>query len=83
MVVAYVLFFLAGVGFGYAALGAWRWAPLAFPVLLALVAVLQEGLDATLLLRLLAALVVTALGVVAGMLLDRGEPPRVAQPGWR
>ena len=37
-VVAYVLFFLAGLGFGYAAMGGWKWLPLVFPLLLALFA---------------------------------------------
>ncbi len=71
MVVAYVLFFLAGLAFGYAASGLARWAPLALPLLLALIAALQEGLDGGMLLRLLAALVLTAGGVVLGMALDR------------
>ena len=31
---AYLLFFLAGLGFGYAASGRWKWVPLAFPLLL-------------------------------------------------
>jgi hypothetical protein len=82
-VVAYVLFFIAGLGFGFAAAGRWKWLPLAFPLSLALVAALQEGVDGALLLRLALALVVTALGVVLGRLLDHGEPRRVAEPGWR
>ena len=73
MVVAYVLFFLAGVGFGYAAPGRWVWLPLAFPLFLALVTALKEGVDGTLLLRLALALVVTAAGVLLGALLDRRE----------
>jgi len=83
MVVAYVLFFLAGLGFGFAAAGVWKWLPLAFPILLALVAALQEGIDGAWLARLGVALLVTAVGVLLGSRLDRGEPPRVAQPGWR
>lgn len=83
MVIAFALFFIAGLGFGFAAAGVWKWLPLAFPLLLALIAALQEGVDGTWLLRLVVALVVTAAGVVVGRLLDRGEPRRVAQPGWR
>jgi hypothetical protein len=81
--VAYLLFLLAGLGFGYAATGGWKWLPLAFPLLLALATVLQDGIDGELILRLLVALLVTAAGVVGGRMLDRGEPPRRAQPGWR
>jgi hypothetical protein len=83
MVVAFVLFFIAGLGFGFAAAGVWKWLPLAFPLVLALVAALQEGVDGALVLRLVIALVVTGAGVVVGRLLDRGEPRRVAEPGWR
>jgi hypothetical protein len=83
MVVAYVLFFVAGLGFGYAAPGRWRWLPMAFPLLLALVTVLKEGGDGVLLVRLLIALVVTAVGVIAGVMLAPQEQPRRAEPGWR
>jgi hypothetical protein len=78
MVVAYVIFFLAGVGFGYAAEGLWRWLPFAFPLLLALITALNEGVDGTLLLRLAIALAVTGLGVLAGMALDRPRRARYA-----
>ena len=79
----YLIFLLAGVGFGYAAAGRWKWLPLIFPLLLALAAALSEGVDGTLILRLAIALVVTAAGVLLGMLLDPGEEPQRAQPGWR
>jgi hypothetical protein len=82
-VIAYLLFFLAGLGFGYAAAGIWKWLPLAFPLLLALAAAFQEGIDGTLLLRLGVALLVTAAGVWLGMVLDPGEQPGRAEPGWR
>ena len=83
MIVAFVLFFLAGLGFGYAAAGRWKWLPIAFPLLLALVTVLKEGGDGVLVVRLVIALVVTAAGVVAGMMLAPEEQPRRAEPGWR
>jgi hypothetical protein len=84
MVVSYVLFFIAGLGFGYAALGAWRWLPLALPLLLALFTALQDGVDGVLLVRLLIALIVTVVGVIAGTLLGGGDEPRERpQPGWR
>ena len=82
-VVAYLLFFLAGLGFGYAAIGVWKWLPLAFPLLLALAAAAGEGVDGTMLLRLAVALLITAAGVVLGMLMAPEEQPRRAEPGWR
>jgi len=81
--VPYLIFFLAGLGFGYAAAGHTKWVPLIFPLLLALIAALSEGVDGTLIVRLAIALVVTAAGVLLGMLLDPGEEPQRAQPGWR
>jgi 4-amino-4-deoxy-L-arabinose transferase-like glycosyltransferase len=83
MVVSYVLFFIAGLGFGYAALGRWKWLPLVLPLLLALYTLLRDGADGTFLVRLVIALLVTAAGVLAGSMLDRGEPQRRAEPGWR
>jgi hypothetical protein len=82
-VVAYVLFFLAGLGFGYAAIGVWKWLPLAFPLLLALAAAASEGIDGTMLLRLALALFITAIGVVLGIMRAPEEQPRRAEPGWR
>jgi hypothetical protein len=73
VVVSFVLFFLAGVAFGFAAFGMWKWLPLAFPLVLALMTALSEGIDGTLILRLLVALVVTVVGVLLGVLLDRRE----------
>jgi fatty acid desaturase len=69
-IVAYLLFFLAGVGFGFAAPGRLKWLPLLFPVVLAVGAAVRSGVDAAMLLRLVLALVVTALGVVLGRTLD-------------
>jgi hypothetical protein len=83
MIVAFVLFFLAGLGFGYAAAGRWKWLPVAFPLLLALVTVLKDGGDGVLVVRLVIALVVTAGGVLGGMMLAPEEQPRRAEPGWR
>jgi hypothetical protein len=83
MVVSFVLFFFAGLGFGYAAAGRWRWLPIAFPVVLALFTVLQDGADGVLVVRLLIALIVTAVGVIAGTMLAPEEEPRRAEPGWR
>jgi hypothetical protein len=83
MVVAFVLFFVAGLGFGYAAPPRWRWLPVAFPLLLALLTLLREGGDGVLLVRLVIALIVTGVGVIAGAMLAPEEQPRRAEPGWR
>lgn len=82
-ITAYVLFFIAGLGFGYAAPPKWRWLPLLFPLLLGLGALVQDGIDAAILVRLLIALIITALGILAGSVIDartreRGEHPRYA-----
>ena len=82
-ITAYVLFFLAGVGFGYAAPPRWRWLPLLFPLALGIGALLRDGLDASILIRLLVALVITVLGILVGAVIDsrsraQGETPRYA-----
>jgi hypothetical protein len=69
-ITAYVLFFLAGIGFGYAAPTRWKWLPVLFPIALALGAVFLHGLDGTILVRLAIALIVTALGVFVGMMIE-------------
>jgi hypothetical protein len=77
-ILSYLVFFLAGLGFGFAAPGKWKWIPLAFPLALALAAAFQEGVDGALLIRLVVALLVTAGGVLLGALLDsrsRGSRP--------
>jgi hypothetical protein len=78
----YVLFFIAGLAFGYAASGKWKWLPLLLPLVLALGAAIQQGIDGTWILRVIIALLVTAGGVLLGALLDarggRGERPRYA-----
>jgi general stress protein CsbA len=82
VVVAYVLFFVAGLGFGYAAVGKWKWVPILVPLALALGAAVQQGVDGTWIVRLIVALLVTAGGVLLGALLDargqRGERARYA-----
>ena len=82
-ITAYVLFFLAGVGFGYAAPTRWKWLPLLFPLLLALGAVVNHGLDAAIVVRLIVALGITVVGILVGSVIDsrtsaRGEHPRYA-----
>ena len=69
-ITAYLLFFLAGVGFGYAAPPKWRWLPLLFPLALGLGALFIYGIDASILIRLLVALVITGLGILVGTMID-------------
>ena len=74
---SYVLFFLAGLGFGYAAVGLWKLLPLVFPLVLALGAFLSDGVDAGSLVKLVVAIVVILIGIGLGVVLDergaRGE----------
>jgi hypothetical protein len=82
-ITAYLLFFLAGLGFGYAAPPKWRWLPLLFPLALGSSALVTYGPDASVLLRLVLALIVTVLGILVGTVIEtrtgeRGEHPRYA-----
>jgi hypothetical protein len=76
--IPYILFFLAGLGFGYALFGIWRWLALLFPLLLALLAFSSDGVESEAVLELLVALGVTVAGTVIGTLLatreDRAQP---------
>ena len=82
-ITAYVLFFIAGLGFGYAAVGKWRWLPMLFPLVLGIFALLKYGPDASVIIRLVVALIITAVGVLLGAAIDArgresGEQPRYA-----
>ena len=82
-ITAYVLFFLAGIGFGYAAPTRWKWLPVLFPIALALGAIFIHGVDAAVVVRLTIALVVNAAGIFVGMLIEaradrQDEHPRYA-----
>lgn len=70
-VVAYILFFVAGLGFGFAAPGRYKLLPLLFPFALALGAIARDGVDGAVIVRLLVALVLTAAGIAVGRLLDQ------------
>ena len=69
-IIAYILFFLGGLAFGFAAPGKAKFLPLLFPVVLALGAMLVNGVDGAVLLRLLLALIVTLAGILLGAALD-------------
>jgi hypothetical protein len=70
-VIGYLLFFLAGLGFGYAAPGRVRFLPLVFPVILAIGAFARDGLQGEILVRLVIALGVTLIGIVLGWMIDQ------------
>jgi hypothetical protein len=69
--IAFLLFFVAGVGFGYAAPGRLKWVPLVFPLLLFGVALLTSGFGLWPIVKLLIALLLTAAGVIVGRMLDQ------------
>ena len=76
--VPYILFFLAGLGWGYALFGIWRWTALLFPLALALFAFSSDGVSSEAVLELLVALGLTTAGIVIGTILatreDRAQP---------
>jgi hypothetical protein len=78
MVLSYILFFLLGFGFGFALRGVAPFTALLIPLVLALVTILVNGSDSTVIARLIIALVITAGGVLLGMVLQRvsGEGAR-------
>ncbi len=66
VVISLTLFFLAGLAFGYALGPPTMWIPLAFPLIMALAALIVNGPSVSILLRLIVALAVTVLGVLLG-----------------
>jgi hypothetical protein len=72
-VVAYLLFFLAGLGFGFAAPGRWKWVLILFPIFLWIGAVLVNGIDSAAVIRLIVALVLTVAGILLGIMLASRE----------
>jgi hypothetical protein len=79
MVIGYVLFFVAGLGFGYAAPGRAKYVPFLFPIALALGAMFRDGVQGEIVLRLLLALIITGVGILLGRLLEeRFEPEEKA-----
>jgi hypothetical protein len=76
--VPYLLFFLAGLGWGYALPGIWKWTALLFPLVLALLAFASDGVSGEATLELLLALALTAGGIVLGTLLAAREDEAAA-----
>jgi hypothetical protein len=69
-ILAYVVFVLAGLGFGYAAPGKAKFLPLLFPLALALGAIARDGIDGTTVVRLVVAILVTLAGIAIGWIID-------------
>jgi len=80
MIIGYVLFFLAGLGFGYAAPGGVKFVPFLFPIALAIGAIVKDGLQGEILLRLLIALVITGIGILLGRMLEERAEPEAVDP---
>ena len=78
VIVPWVLFFLAGLGFGYAAPGKAKFLPLGFPIVLALGAMFFNGIEGAVLLRLVVALLITLGGIFLGAMLDQRSQRREA-----
>jgi predicted Co/Zn/Cd cation transporter (cation efflux family) len=78
MIVGFILFFALALVLGYAVETRWAWIALAVPVLFALLTALKQGLDGGLLISLLIALGITALGVLAGRALASRQERREA-----
>jgi hypothetical protein len=78
MVIAFVLFFIAGLTFGYAVEGWAMWLPMLFPIALALGAIVSSGFDGAVVFRLVIALIVTAVGIVLGQMIDQRGAGRAA-----
>lgn len=78
MVIAFVLFFLLGLGFGFALRVVPAFGALLIPALLAVITMLVNGVDNTVVLRLVVALLITAGGVILGLVLQQvsGEGAR-------
>jgi hypothetical protein len=81
-IIAYLLFFLAGLGFGFGAPVRWRWLPLLFPLVLGIWALVKYGPDASVLIRLVLALVITVLGILVGTAIDARSGARDEQPRY-
>jgi uncharacterized membrane protein len=72
MIVAFVLFVVSGFVFGYA-LGNWGWTALVIPLLFAIPALVRDGIESDIVIKMIVVLVLTSLGVIAGQLVDRRE----------
>ena len=72
MILPYILFFLAGMAFGYAIESQLSWLVLVIPLVFALGAALSQGVDGEMVVKVIVALGLTAVGVVAGRAIGGG-----------
>lgn len=77
-VIAFIIFFLAGLGFGYAASPRAKWLPLLFPIALSIGAFINGGDTGPIFVRLAIALAVTIVGIAIGWLLEARSEGRRA-----
>jgi hypothetical protein len=76
MILAYILFCLAGLAFGYAIESQLAWIVLAIPLVFALGAAASQGVDGEMVVKVLIALGLTAGCVVAGRAIGGGWSSR-------
>jgi hypothetical protein len=78
VILAYILFGLAGLAFGYAIEGQLAWLALAIPLLFAIGAAASEGIDGEMVVKVVIALVLTGVCILIGRAIagprSRGEP---------
>ena len=76
MILAYILFCLAGLAFGYAIEGPLAWVVLAIPLVFALGAAASQGVDGEMIVKVVIALGLTAACVLAGRAIGGGWSSR-------
>jgi hypothetical protein len=76
MILAYILFCLAGLAFGYAIESQLAWVVLAIPLLFALAAAFSQGVDGEMVVKVAIALGLTAACVLAGRAIGGGWSSR-------
>jgi len=80
VIISGVLFFLAGLAFGYSLGPPLMWIPVVFPVVMFIAAALKDGPTVSMLIRLVVFLAVTFLGIFLGQRLAPEAKPEEA-PG--
>lgn len=66
MIIGYLIFFVAGFVFGYAAPKAWAFIPLLLPILVGVYTGLMDVFDTALIVKILVGVGVTLVGIVLG-----------------
>jgi len=80
MVIGFLLFFLTGFIFGYAAPKAWAFIPLLLPILVGIYTGLMDVFDTALVVKILVGVGVTLLGIVLGRALVYSLEGRQSRP---